>query len=1623
MQLVDLKAELEKRLSGGRLTLSPDEGLPGFSQVLEVLPERRLALSGVQISLGEGSGLIVSGAAEGPWPIPGVAVPLQAVQLTLVASLSATGEWLVDAELTAGLELAGQLYPVIGQAPAGSAWLVSLKADPTVAASMDELFRLMPGSRLANLLPAGFDAQAANLALRELELQFHPNGNMRTSLSYSLAASGEWALLPNLLTLREIGVTLEAEYRPGARPRFAITERGTLRGTVQLGGTAYQVALGLGNDGHALVRIASLPGGSPIRLSDLADLIGLGLDGTDLEGALADLGFAGLRLDRLLLEADLPGRRVLAARLGGQVMLGNVALDFDMRYPELTLGGGLSPESQVDLKALLQHFGVSMPDLPALTLSELSAELSLRDRTVVTHAAVTGDLRVKVGNVDVALQELELDLAITPAGPSARLSGFTSVDGAECYAIVELPSLAVSLGLQQGSVLQLKQLINGLVPGELQLPDDLPEVAVTGFHLEAAPRDGTFAVQGRVRVVGDQWHLPVGRTALALRELELELHRKREGNTHKVGARLGARVELARAAFAATVELPSLAVTAGLVPGSPLNLIGLVEALLPGEVAVPADVPEIILSDLSLSGNPRGRTFRLTARATAKAPGLCARVNRLNVAVTELDLAMERSPQRTFARLYTEIRVDDAPFSFAFQLPGPDLAAGLQAGGTLNLTRAVSRLLPEELVMPEGLPEITFNELQLDLQPSKGTFAFTAASPDTWPIPIGQGLSVGKLSLTAKAERNESGALVPSGELSGTVSLGGTDVKALVRLGARDLVVRTEVPTLRLFGLLESVMGAETLRSLPVPQQVWDLELSEIATELAPLIPRFVASAAAPGFERLFVVVQGGKGSAGFTAGLIAAPSWQFSQLSPALSPLDAIKFQRTYVILSSANNPALPAEIAGQVAAGGGAVAIHRGVNFSAAIDLSDSGLKDLIGLSEVDMLGYFDPVSMNAELKGGVRGEFELGTPDATLKEVGLFLRLQGNSVAVGLMTKVGLRVYNDQLTFGGEIGVGTKSVKGTVNMLGTWNNPLGAQGLAIGDVGLDLGFTYATRVPEFGIIGTTRIGSVSTTAAVKFDSGDPTRCLLQMRLQNLKLGELLETLCQGLIATSIPAELKQTINTANFKEAEIYIAPQATTVGGIACEQGIRLKGDVQFWDVEARAQAEVSFDQGLKLNAEISKDIEVGDAFKLTGLEPGRTPHLYVEVPAPGKLPVIDIEGNLSLLKMTSQRTKLQVRDSGFYFEQETRLFNLLYTKLRVSGGLQNGSAGIQVRGEFRDDLTAVVQQYASAVLHDAAAAGKSALTGAQNLCKAAQDRIADLNGQINTLMVQTHNTLDQWKADIERSKLDVQNKRAQVATWAAAVDAARRAAQADKDRAVAYLWSRERELQWAQGEVNRILSEIRATEAWFNSLDWFGQLINALATGIKLAALWAAHATATLVLQGVAAVVSAARAVVQSFNIELDPRVLAEKVKMAAADLALRIAEGLLQGLINGLTDAQRGFDAAFRTLSDLLAAAYRVLQDAQYGLEKVKQGLEIAEQFLDKVVQTAGQVLSVREAVFDANLDVLRGGQITVVATVVYLGNPQQIRWQFNFNSPAESARAVAEFLLGRRPAAVAAIA
>lgn len=143
---------------------------------------------------------------------------------------------------------------------------------------------------------------------------------------------------------------------------------------------------------------------------------------------------------------------------------------------------------------------------------------------------------------------------------------------------------------------------------------------------------------------------------------------------------------------------------------------------------------------------------------------------------------------------------------------------------------------------------------------------------------------------------------------------------------------------------------------------------------------------------------------------------------------------------------------------------------------------------------------------------------------------------------------------------------------------------------------------------------------------------------------------------------------------------------------------------------------------------------------------------------------------------------------------------------------------------------------------------------------------------------------------------------------------------------------------------------------------------------KIGTLEASKATAWGVLEAARQVVRGMEKAAKPFPIEADPRIVALFTAKESAVIALEAAKGFLEAVKAGV--------GGFEKVSTFI----------------VEAGL--------------GGLVDVRKAAFEGQLNIVKGGQVSLFLQVDFMKQPHALHVAFNFHSPLDGAKALAERLL-----------
>lgn len=493
--------------------------------------------------------------------------------------------------------------------------------------------------------------------------------------------------------------------------------------------------------------------------------------------------------------------------------------------------------------------------------------------------------------------------------------------------------------------------------------------------------------------------------------------------------------------------------------------------------------------------------------------------------------------------------------------------------------------------------------------------------------------------------------------------------------------------------------------------------------------------------------------------------------------------------------------------------------------------------------------------------------------------------------------------------------------------WKNPFGVKGVAISDLGLDLGADVLSPIPrpKLGVSGALKIGPFQGQGAGMLDTGNPLNSLISLKMNRMALQQFIDAFSGTQVKSELnklPAQLRD----IGVENAQLTIIPKTTEMAGRTYEQGLRIKGTATIAGLGARLDLLGAYDSGIKGDAAIVPIlIKEGDLliFQLSGNAAQDSARMAADLTLKNVLnpqnPIYLVDAKIGLLGMSAQ-TKAEIGRNGVYFFSKGNLFGKFFAEFDVKGGSFGDVKGMNVRASMKNDLIAYLNKEAT--------------------------------GEIDRATKNSQNAYRQAKQDLERAKQDLAAKQA-------ALDNAIRIKN-EKDAALARAWDQ------VPKEVCKRVN--------------FGVTKKTFCIPIPT------RSIPSEVCQKFSVI---GRLCIPLPNHE-NLRKLIGSAEKAARDAAAEV------------TSSQTSRDIA-RGVLDQSQKAVDVFDKASTG------SLKAAKWIVDKGL---GGVVDVKSAEFAGKLDVLKGGQVNMKINTKFLDNSYNSGLTFNFNSPADAAKALANLLM-----------
>lgn len=379
--------------------------------------------------------LTVTATTDQQWPIGGTGDrTLHVTGIRLVFTQPA--DLAVALHVTGGVTVAGAEVPVAGELDDTDRISVQLVAGPTRSVSLSALADFVCDHKLADYLPVGVDL-FDTVPLSALSVSFGSGSGVDVTSTSTLDAA-TWQVVTGLAPLTGLGVTLVNSVR--TRPsEYVETVGGDIHATLHLG-QDFQIRLALRGQHAWALEVVPADGNVLPDLAAMARLVGGDALAMQVQQGFQTLGLSALAVDRVSIGFDLPTRALGQVTVGGHVTLDAITVDIEVNLPEFTFHGLLSPDTPLDLRALIGTYFPGGEHFPQIDITALDVAAVPSAGSYSLEAAIQGDWVFDVGPVPVGFQEFMLEIQKNPDGVTGFVNARFTLFDAAFEVIAEQPA-------------------------------------------------------------------------------------------------------------------------------------------------------------------------------------------------------------------------------------------------------------------------------------------------------------------------------------------------------------------------------------------------------------------------------------------------------------------------------------------------------------------------------------------------------------------------------------------------------------------------------------------------------------------------------------------------------------------------------------------------------------------------------------------------------------------------------------------------------------------------------------------------------------------------------------------------------------------------------------------------------------------------------------------------------------------------------------------------------------------------------------------------------------------------------------------------------------------------------
>ena len=549
------------------------------------------------------------------------------------------------------------------------------------------------------------------------------------------------------------------------------------------------------------------------------------------------------------------------------------------------------------------------------------------------------------------------------------------------------------------------------------------------------------------------------------------------------------------------------------------------------------------------------------------------------------------------------------------------------------------------------------------------------------------------------------------------------DVTAKLSNKKEDLLLIAETGNLTLQSTLQSITGKKTINKFELPNNLIHLQLNQGVITIAPYQDWMTLNCTS-NFGNVEVFLQQEKvkrkKKTSYLITITPPKDFKVSKIHNGLKALDAIDLSGQKIVISSEEKSKKETSKIPSMAQM--STAIKKGCSMVAKLDLTKLKVDHLIGVKNLivssPLTSKLDHINLDANLDTDI-------TLGETTKLTGVIFRLKPSpkNFALSLLGVMDTRLDKDLLKFKGgvEIALNDQTLNFLAMMQGDWHDPLGAKGLKVSDVGIQMGASFTTApalLPNIALTGDIKIGKFKGDATVAFDTRNPAKSMLSVGFNKLVLYDFMEMLMSDKVKKKIPNDMKKALRNTYFKNVHMEVVPTSIQVLEKNYDAGFRAGGEIHVSGFEAEGGFDISYDNGIMAKAFVDP-MDLG-IFKLEGAGNNSRPGFILEL-RKKKEKKFAVNGAVSLLGLKGE-TDIHMKEDGFEFMVGGKIFNLFKGEITAKGGDIKKAEEMYLKVLLDNNFFDFVQKDVSGFVQNSTKGGVSKLQDVYNGLSKAEKKV-------------------------------------------------------------------------------------------------------------------------------------------------------------------------------------------------------------------------------------------------------------------------------------------------------------